>query len=91
MTSTMRQKTRTKEQEEQSEENLDENLYKHSYELSDKQSVLLPSSASTQFNSIPTSIEAEMVLFPVDLATHPPTHPPGKVSIETGEESNKKG
>ena len=53
--------------------------------------LILPSSASTQFNSSSTSIEAEMVLFPFDPATHPPTHPPGKVSIETGEESNKKG
>ena len=49
----------------------------------------LPSSASTQFNSISNSIEAEMVLFSFDPA---PTHPPaGKVSIETGEESNQKG
>ena len=32
-----------------------------------------------------------MVLFPFDPATHPPNHPPaGKVSIETGDESNKK-
>ena len=50
---------------------------------------ILPSSASTQFNSISTSIEAELVLFPFDPAT---THPPaGKVSIETGDESNQKG
>ena len=49
---------------------------------------ILPSSASTQFNSISTSIEAELVLFPFDPATHPPA---GKVSIETGDESNQKG
>ena len=50
--------------------------------------LFLPSSASTQFNSISTSIEAELVLFPFDPATHPPA---GKVSIETGDESNQKG
>ena len=42
----------------------------------------------TQINSISTSIEAELVLFPFDPAIHPPA---GKVSIETGDESNQKG
>ena len=37
----------------------------------------LPSSASTQFNSISPSIEAELVIFSFDPApSHPPTQPP---------------
>ena len=38
-------------------------------------------------NLISISFEAELVLFPVDPATHPT---PGKVSMEAGEKSNKK-